>query len=64
MSKKAICKHCIHPCKKSPAPECDKFERENSKDYFSFVLNSTIFPIFGIKHFNMCRVPVAFIFQA
>ena len=26
MSKKAICKHCIHPCKKSPAPECDKFE--------------------------------------
>ena len=26
MSKKAICKHCIHPCKKSPATECDKFE--------------------------------------
>ena len=26
MSKKAICKHCIHPCKKSPAPECEKFE--------------------------------------
>ena len=26
MSKKAICKHCIHPCKKSPAPECNKFE--------------------------------------
>lgn len=24
--KKAICKHCIHPCKKSPAPECEKFE--------------------------------------
>ena len=26
MSKRAICKHCIHPCKKTPAPECDKFE--------------------------------------
>ena len=24
--KKAICKHCIHSCKKSPALECDKFE--------------------------------------
>ena len=40
-----------HGCPKGikNTPECDKFETQNSKDFFSFVLNSTIFPVFGIK---------------
>ena len=40
-----------HGCPKGikGTPECDKFEKENSKKYFSFILNSTVFPVFGIK---------------
>ena len=29
---KQICKHCQNSCKKSPAPECDKFKSFNYED--------------------------------
>ena len=38
---------CVQGIKNTP--ECHIFEKRFSKDFFSFVLNSTVLPVFGLK---------------
>jgi len=39
--------NCVEGIKNTP--ECHIFEQRFSKDYFAFILNSTVFPAFGLK---------------
>jgi hypothetical protein len=41
----AIGYDCVKGIKNTP--ECEPYKKRFSKDYFSFILNSTVFPVFG-----------------